>query len=72
MTNRELIESALKRVNAVAKCEGKLYNDNTGWFVIWKGSCPFDESSRSASELLAYLHGIEDAYILINRKEIAV
>jgi len=65
MANREMLVSALKRVNAVAKSEGKLYNDNTGWFVIWKGSCPFDESSRSAGELLAYLHGIEDAFLFI-------
>ena len=68
-TNREMLVSALKRVNAVAKCEGKLYNDNTGWFVIWKGDCRFSESFVSAGALLAYLHGIEDAYLFISNKE---
>ena len=60
MTNREMIESALKRVNALADTNGKLYHDNTGWYVIWKGTSRFSESSCSASELLAYLHGLED------------
>ena len=68
-TNRQLIESALKRVNALAGVNGKLYNDNTGWYVIWKGDCRFSESSVSAGALLAYLHGIEDAYLFISNKE---
>jgi len=66
MTNREMIESALKRVNALAGTNGKLYKDNTGWYVIWKGARHLSESSLSAGELLAYLHGIEDA---LNFKE---
>ena len=61
MTNREMLESALKRVNAKAGTNGKLYHDNTGWYVIWKGARHLSESSASAGELLAYLHGIEDA-----------
>lgn len=61
MTNREMLESALKRVNALAGTNGKLYHDNTGWYVIWKGAKHLGESSSSAGELLAYLHGIEDA-----------
>ena len=69
MSNREMIESALKRVNALAGVNGKLYRDNTGWHVIWKGNCRFIESSRSAGELLAYLHGLEDALLFINNKE---
>ena len=68
-TNRQLIESALKRVNALAGVNGKLYNDNTGWYVIWKGDCRFSESAMSAGELLVYLHGIEDAYLFISNKE---
>ena len=71
-TNRQLIESALKRVNALAGVNGKLYNDNTGWFVAWYsifGGKRFDESAMSAGELLAYLHGIEDAYLFISNKE---
>ena len=60
MTNRVLIENALKRVNALLGINGKLYRDNTGWFVIWKGNNCLDQSSRSAGELLAYLHGVED------------
>ena len=68
MSNRELIESALKRVNALAKVKGKLYHDNTGWYVIWKGASHFSESAGSARELLAYLHGIEDALLFINNK----
>ena len=66
MTNREMLESALKRVNAKAGTNGKLYHDNTGWYVIWKGARHLSESSASAGELLAYLHGIEDA---LNFKE---
>jgi hypothetical protein len=62
-TNRELLESALKRVNARLgeMGNGKLYHDNTGWYVIWKGTQYLSESSMSAGELLAYLHGVEDA-----------
>jgi len=60
MSNRELIENALKRVNALAGVNGKLYHDNTGWYVIWKGASHLSESSSSAGELLAYLHGVED------------
>ena len=61
MTTREMIESALKRVEALSGVRGKLYKDATGWFVIGAGSKLFDSSSRSAVELLAYLHGLEDA-----------
>lgn len=60
MSNRELLEGALKRVNALAGVYGKLYKDNTGWFIIWKDHV-YDESARTAGELIAYLHGIEDA-----------
>jgi hypothetical protein len=60
ITNKELIESALKRVNALAGTNGKLYRDNTGWYVIWKGASHLSESAMSAGELIAYLHGIED------------
>ena len=69
MTNREMIESALKRVNALAGTNGKLYHDNTGWYVIWKGANYLSESAGSAGELLAYLHGIEDTFKYINNKE---
>ena len=71
MTNREMLESALKRVNALG-FKGKLYKDNTGWFVAWYsifGGKRFDESAMSAGELLAYLHGIEDAFIVINKNK---
>ena len=65
MSNREMLESALKRVNALAGTKGKLYRDNTGWYIINQdksdGVMRFDESSRSAGELIAYLHGVEDA-----------
>lgn len=57
-TNEELIRSALVRVNLLTGKNGRLYHDNTGWFVIGLA----DESSRSATELLAYLHGIEDTF----------
>ena len=68
MTNKEMIESALKRVNAICGTNGKLYRDNTGWYVIWKGAY-LSESAGSASELLAYLHGIEDGIRFIKEKE---
>ena len=68
MTNREMIESALKRVNALAGTNGKLYRDNTGWYVIDKGLV-LTESSMPAGELLAYLHGIEDGINYIKNKE---
>jgi hypothetical protein len=71
-TNRQLIESALKRVNALAGTEARLYHDNTGWFIrrFPYGSGLFEESSMSASELLAYLHGIEDTLKYIKEKEL--
>jgi hypothetical protein len=69
MTNREMIESALKRVNALAGTNGKLYRDNTGWFVVWKGAKHLSESSSTAGELLAYLHGIEDGINYLKNKE---
>ena len=65
MTNREMIESALKRVNALAGTSGKVYHDNTGWYVIWRGASHLSESAGSAGELLAYLHGIEDAILFM-------
>ena len=65
MTNREMVESALKRVNALAGTNGKLYHDNTGWYVIWKDGGRFSEYSSNAGELLAYLHGIEDALLKV-------
>ena len=45
MTNKEMIESALKRVNALAGTNGKLYRDDTGWYVIWKGPIHLSESA---------------------------
>ncbi len=65
-TNREMIESALKRVNAKMNVNGELYYDNTGWFVIWKGAS-LSESSCSAGELLAYLHGLEDSFEFLSK-----
>ncbi len=65
---RVMLEDALKRVCAVTGLDGKLYNDNTGWFVIWKGTNVFRESSMSATELLRYLHGIEDCMVFMNKK----
>lgn len=64
VTNRELIESALKRVNALADTDSELCHNNTGWFVKWYNA-EFSESEGSASELLAYLHGLEDALKLM-------
>ena len=67
MTNREMIESALKRVNALAGTNGKLYHERRNdWYVVWNDTRHLSESSLSAGELLAYLHGIEDA---LNFKE---
>lgn len=62
MCNRELIETVLKRVSALTGVNGKLYKDNTGWFIIWSDG-RFDEGSRTANQLLSYLRGIEDAYL---------
>ena len=69
MSNREMLESALKRVNTLLGINGKLYHDNTGWYVIWKGASRLSESAGSAGELLAYLHGIEDGSRFIKEKE---
>jgi len=70
MTNREMLESAMKRVNAIAGVNGKLYHEKrNGWYVVWNGASRFSESSASASELLAYLHGIEDAFVFINNNK---
>lgn len=67
LSNRELLESALKRVNALLGINAKLYRDNTGWFIIEKGLV-LTETSMPAGELLAYLHGIEDCHKYLNRK----
>lgn len=74
MSNRELIESALKRVNALSGANGKLYHDKTGWFVSWfsifeANGHRYDESAKSAGELLAYLHGIEDAFLIFKNEQ---
>ena len=72
-TNREIIESVLKRVNALAGTNGKLYHDNTGWYIINQNksgdAMRLDESSRGVEAILSYLHGIEDAYLFISNKE---
>lgn len=67
MRNRDLIQSALKRVSALTGCDGKLYYNAYGWSVVFDGH-RFDESVMSAGELLAYLHGIEDAFKFNNNK----
>jgi hypothetical protein len=69
MSNREIIENALKRVNALAGTDGKLYRDNAGWYVIWRGNHEFGEQSMTSGELISYLFGIEDALNFINKKE---
>lgn len=61
ITNRELIEGVLKRVNARLGLNGKLYKDNTGWFVKWNVMY-LSEDAMGADELLAYLHGVEDCF----------
>jgi hypothetical protein len=68
ITNRELIEGALKRVNARLGLNGKLYSNYDGdthtligWFVKWNVMY-ISEDAMSADELLAYLHGIEDCF----------
>ena len=72
MTNREIIEGLLKRVNALAGTNGKLYKDNTGWYIINQKKSDdvmrLDESSRGVEGILSYLHGIEDTFNFINRK----
>ena len=67
LSNRELLESALKRVNAKLNVNGKLYHDNTGWYVIWKCASHLSESAGSAAELLAYLHGLEDSFEFLKK-----
>lgn len=72
MTNREIIEGLLKRVNALAGTNGKLYKDNTGWYIINQKKSDdvmrLDESIRGVEGILSYLHGIEDTLNFINRK----
>lgn len=63
ISNRELIEGLLKRVNALTGADGKLYHDVYGWFVVWKKGVSFSQDSRSINELISYLHGIEDAFL---------
>jgi hypothetical protein len=71
MSTREMIENALKRVNALLepKTKGRLYHDNTGWYVIWQEH-EFDEAAREFTDMLAYLHGIEDTLKFIKGKEL--
>lgn len=67
MTNKEMLESALKRVNALLGINAKLYKDNTGWFLIEKGFV-LTATSMPAGELLAYLHGVEAGFKFNNDK----
>ena len=74
MSNRDIIENALKRVNALAGTKGKLYRDNTGWYIINQdksdGAMRLDEASRGVEGILSYLHGVEDALtFVIKNKE---
>lgn len=66
MTNKEMLESALKRVNALLGINAKLYKDNTGWFLIEKGFV-LTSTSMPAGELLAYLHGVEAGFKFNNK-----
>jgi hypothetical protein len=51
ITNKEMLESALKRINGrLGDTNGKLYHDNTGWYVIWIG-CRYADNFSS--------HGID-------------
>ena len=70
MSNREMIESALKRVNALLETNGKLQHDSRyGYYVInGKDERLFDDSAMSAKELLAYLHGLEDSARFLKAK----
>ena len=71
MTNRELIENALRRVNALAGTSGKLYKDNTGWYIINQdksdGVMRLDEASRGVEGILPYLHGVEDTLLFLKK-----
>jgi len=73
MTNKEIIESALKRVNALAGTNGKLYKDNTGWYIINQdksdGVMRLDEASRGVEGILSYLHGVEDTLLFIKKNK---
>ena len=67
LTNRELIENALKRVNARLGVNGRLYNDHTLWFVLWDVMY-LSQDAMGTDEMLAYLHGIEDCFNFLNIK----
>lgn len=72
MSNRELIEGALKRVNARLGVNGKLYinyegdtHTFIGCFVKWDVMY-LSQDAMSTDEMLAYLHGIEDCFSYLN------
>jgi hypothetical protein len=63
MSNRELLEGLMKRVNALAGTHGEIFKGvRFGYHIVnFTHDCmQFDESVRSAGELIAYLHGVED------------
>ena len=63
-TNRELLQNALKRVNALAGTNASIKKNDCGWYVIQSNDDDkvlFSCETMKATELLAYLHGIEDA-----------
>lgn len=64
---RTILENTLCRVNAKTGACVQLYNDNTGWFIINKGTKLYRESAMTSKELLAYLKGIEDVYDFYNK-----
>lgn len=72
-TTKEMIQNALKRVNALAGTSAELYHDAGGYSIINKNRKPntlkFDESIRNGVESLAYLHGIEDTLNFIKEQK---
>jgi transcriptional antiterminator len=70
MSDRELIENALKRVNDLAGTNGKLcYDRRYGYYIIGTSADSlFDSCARNAGEALSYLHGFEDAFLFIKKR----
>jgi transcriptional antiterminator len=70
MSNRELIEDALKRVNDLAGTDGKLmYDRRYGYYIVGSSAeALFDSCARNAGETIAYLHGFEDALSFIKKR----
>ena len=63
MTDKELIQGALSRVNFYAHTRATLQEVTEGFYCV-RGLFVLPTDTLPVDEMLAYLHGVEDAFRL--------